>query len=531
MSASRRKSYVDAITVGDESSDSEPYVPPLIMPDEEVIAMFVVPSTTAVAERTITTIETQEKNKLPEDFQPNRNSVTFFTAMDEEYLGLICYPSGEVSAVVPTANGKLTSNDFPPELDYQIAKSLVNESVTGVDKSTLPCVQFQKCAILNGELIPECARSLDENKLFDKRKNAKLATYPLTCYCYEPLVKGYSSKDKDLKDVVKCTNCKDQYHTRCLEDRNKLPDKKRTYKCPPCSTKTSGSIWGAGEVVSTCTLDNFTTGITLHTEQYGDGFIQSLQGTKEKEVMREVAKLAAIGDSAGAQQSWYNEVVLEMQFQEVEKVRTSNEEVTKRNKLARKTGQRVEKLKSYPKLSVSSLHGSTSVMTYGPIIDAFTFAASGTCNNQKCPKKIIKSEVKGFNLIHAKQLKDFPTYNEKCDHCKHGQRTMEVKNPESDESTVGNLVPPCMAHFDLEGAKPEDTKIFTDPNRTPNEITIDGYKFMKQMITFHNTDCKSGHFVSAQLYKGDWVWYDGISTPGLPRTHKRIRKITPDGKN
>ena len=525
----RRRSYAEAMSDSSIASDSEPYRPPLIMPDEEVIAMFVVPAPPQVQEKKIQTIETQGVHQIPEGWTPTRNSATFFTAMDEEYLGIICYPNGEVSAVVPTRTGKLTAKDFTPELDYKIAKSLVNESVTGVDRSTLPCVQYQKCAVLQGELVPECSLALDNNKLFDKKKPTKWTSVPLTCYCMEPLVKGYSSEKQVPKEVIKCTKCKDQYHKDCLSEHNKIPMKKKDYKCPPCSTETSGTYWGAGEVVSTCTLDNLTTGIALHTEQYGDGFVQSLEGTHAKEVLKEVSNLTLIGDFAAAQQSWYNGVVCAKQFEEIEKIRSENSEIRKSNKLSQSEGDTGVKVKSLPEFRQSSLHGSTTEMTYGHLTEAFTFRASGTCNYGKCPNKEMETDVRGFHLVHAKQIKDFPQFKEKCDFCRHGERVMELTIPREDAVSKERIPPPSIAHFDLEGSKPEDTMTLTDPEKTPNEIRIDGYLYRKQMITFHNPASGEGHFVSAQQYKNDWLWYDGIQTPTLPRTHKRLRKITPDG--
>ena len=51
----RRRSYAEAMSDSSIASDSEPYRPPLIMPDEEVIAMFVVPSPPQVQEKKIQT--------------------------------------------------------------------------------------------------------------------------------------------------------------------------------------------------------------------------------------------------------------------------------------------------------------------------------------------------------------------------------------------------------------------------------------------------------------------------------------------
>ena len=84
-----------------------------------------------------------------------------------------------------------------------------------------------------------------------------------------------------------------------------------------------------------------------------------------------------------------------------------------------------------------------------------------------------------------------------------------------------------MLHFDLEGAKPSDTEWLMD--ETPRDLQVGNQTFRKQLVTFHNSEMNAGHFVSAQQYEEDWVWYDGLQTPTLNRNHKRIRKITPDG--
>ena len=52
---------------------------------------------------------------------------------------------------------------------------------------------------------------------------------------------------------------------------------------------------------------------------------------------------------------------------------------------------------------------------------------------------------------------------------------------------------------------------------------------VSQSVTAHNPEIEDGHFVSAQRYENEWLWYDGMQLPKLDPGHKRIRKMTPDG--
>ena len=467
--------------------------------------------------------------KIPEDYIPPRNSATVFENEEDgckPYIAILNNEHGDVSVVVPTTSGRVTKKEFPPDMEYAVAKCLKYETVTG-EGSTLPCVDFDVCTIAPEDFLDEVKQSLDKGEKFGG-KRAKKHVITMSCYCLEPDVKGTTEQDKALKKTVKCVKCKDIYHEKCLCERNRADAIKKTFKCPPCSVKTPGVFWGDNNngkeetsCVDTCTVDNFFTGAVMFAEQHGPNehwFGTTAAPSPNEEAIRECLQLVGDQKFCAAQLTWYTNVVVPNNFEELDKVDARNKLIEKENEELQKAGKQLKNLQPIPSYTESSLHGSTPEILYNRISEAGTFEELLNCSNPDCPPK--KRAKVCFNLCDARKMNDICEKVEKCTTCKEGDLTTTLKCPDSKI--------PWLMHYDLEGAKREETEKFMNSEITPEQIVVDGHLYKKQMITLHNP-ASTGHYVSVQRFHTDWVWYDGIWTDTLKYDHKRIRKLTPDG--
>ena len=451
---------------------------------------------------------------IPTDYIPTRNSVTYFMHNDEPVMALVNPPSGQISAVLPLESGKLTKKAVTPELKYRIAKCLKYESVVGVGSND-PAVEFQVCAVSRDDFESEPKLALDNDQYYDGDER-KPELIRLSCYCMEPAVKGYKETNPDFKTTYTCQKCKDVYHDTCLQEKEKKPVGK-SFKCTPCSTQTTGAFWSAGDTTNTCTLDNVTTGATLHTEQHGKRWLSEMKGTPQEEHFRTVVEHTIEGEFDQGQNHWYNEVVVPKHFEELNVAENRNHQIVDLNKYRASKGLDPQALQQLPTLTQGSLYGSVYEQTYRHVSAGSSFVEIKNCDQKGCPPR---EDVRtSFTNSSMKKIGEQTT--SPCRTCKKGTVTSSIVNPNGKQ--------PWMVHVDVENLDETATEELIDKTKTPDVLRIDGKEYEKQTITLFNPEMNSGHYVSLQKYNGDWIWYDGLQTEHMPYEHKRFRKITPDG--
>ena len=291
--------------------------------------------------------------------------------------------------------------------------------------------------------------------------------------------------------------------------------RKKGFKCTPCDIKSTGTFWSAdgNQVHNTCTLDNLTTGVTLHAEQHGQGLLKEMKGSPNEEHFRRIIDHNIRGNFAEGQKIWYEEVVVPRHTKDVDDYEKRKKEVEEANK--DRIGKGLPELHEpqRPIMTEGSLYGSLHHKTYSNLQDASTFEMTKNCNDcGTSTRKVTSLSVEDIQAIAN------PTTSI-CTRCKKGTCTQEFHNPHGKQN--------WLLHVDADGME-----VFAPLDLMDNlndTVKIDNRDFKKQTITFYNDEIGGGHFVSAQKYKGDWVWYDGMKSDSAPMDSKRIRKLTEDG--
>ena len=452
------------------------------------------------------------EGKIPEDYYPPRNSCTIFTHEDEPIMALVNTKSGNVSAIVAKESHLIDKKVVTPEVKHAIGKCLQYESVVG-DGSYFPAAEYQLCSTAREDLESESLLALRNDQYYDGDA-VKPLHVNLNCYCMDPEVKGYVNPDPEMRKTTTCRSCKDKFHDKCLTDHGK---DKKGFKCTPCSIETTGAFWGEGDVHNTCTLDNLTTGVALHTEIHGKALLTQMKGSEQEEVFRRVIDHTIKGEFGEGQLEWYENVVVPGHTSQVDEFEERKQIIQIKNMDRQAKGLEPLALPQEPRLNPGSLFGTLHDKTYSHLKEASTFIVRKNCDTLDCPptERIVSSltlddVTTGCNVAYSQ-----------CTRCEDGIRTEKIEFQEGKQ--------PWMIHTDVDGLEETATETLMS-DEVPNIVQVQGKFFEKRTITFFDAETAGGHFVSAHRYNGDWVWYDGLQKDGMDFEHKRIRKITPDGK-
>lgn len=452
-----------------------------------------------------------DTGEVPENYYPPRNSCTIFTKHDEPIFSLINTENGKCSAVITKESGEIKNKKISPKLKHDLAKCLIYETVISED-TNLPAVEFQIAQAAREDIEDESMIALQSNKYYDGDK-VEPSKHTLICYCNDPDVKGYVNPDPAFRKVVKCQKCPDKFHERCLTVHGK---EIKRFQCTPCTIKTTGTFWSANgnQVHNTCTFDNLTTGMALHIEQHGHQILTEMKGSVNEEHFRTVMDHTLRGDFAQAQKIWHDDVVVPRHTLDLDQYEERVKDIDDKNNSRNQQGLPPLAAPIRPRLNTGSLFGSLNHMTYSNLKDACTFQMTKNCTDcGPITRNVSSLTVEDLQAIESPRV----VYD--CGRCNTGMYTLKFKNPPNKQNWLINL--------DIDGMEvfaPNDLM-----DNLPNTVKIDRREFRKQTITFFSDEIAGGHFVSAQQYNGDWVWYDGMKSDNAPMNSKRIRKLTEDG--
>jgi hypothetical protein len=302
-----------------------------------------------------------------------------------------------------------------------------------------------------------------EEKVLQECKGKKISIQ-ITCKCGKPVSK--------TEKATICNNCTRAFHKTCLDED----------RCGACSMHTVGLQWSGGDFQNTCPIDGHLTVVAEYASSIPDFLRLFRYGGKNMAEFANAVTAAVNGDPIRAQNMWAK---VAMDYDKKAKNRTD-------------------------------VYGNMEERIHDVMPDCNRFYRMEVCNkwsadNTGACKAGPTRHPENFHTLSNSNLtasEDFTammteTAPKQCRKCPRKERLLGTSIRSFGPLLVDNHVAPPPFFEINNGVHHRKEEIIED---LPDEIMIDHHRYIKKIVTIHNTN----HYTSLFKKGGDWFEYDGM---------------------